>query len=281
MRFTKLQGCGNDYVALDGRGMALGDEGRGQLAKRICDRHYGIGADGLLILKTGQLATFEMEMYNPDGTRGESCGNGLRCVGKFLYDNGWTTQKRFEVETMGSVKRLEMLETGRWISGKGAETVWRVDMGSARPFPDDIPVTVGDGPVMVGDLPVKVHPVSVGNPHAVFFPQEVEPMEWPVAKLGPLIETAKCFPQGANVEFVKVMDRKRIVMRTWERGAGETLSCGTGACAAAAVCMQKDLTDEEITVTLLGGDLLVSKEKPDGHLFLTGPAVTVFEGEIP
>ncbi|MBR6478123.1 MAG: diaminopimelate epimerase [Lachnospiraceae bacterium] len=268
MEFLKMHGCGNDYVAIDGRELTLREEKRGALARRLCDRHYGIGADGLLILKTGERAAFEMEMYNPDGSRGISCGNGLRCVGKYLYDRGITRERSFGIETMESVKTLTLVEEA---SRPGGST-WKVDMGEVTfPYGQDSLEVLGE----------QLFPVNVGNPHAVLFPGEGEPGEWPVGRLGPGIERAREFPDRINIEFVKVLSRSRIVMRVWERGAGETLACGTGACAAAAVCMQKDLTDEEITVTLLGGELIVSKDRDTGHMFLTGPAVTVFEGDFP
>ena len=281
MKFTKMQGCGNDYVVMDARQPELEGRRRGEMARALCDRHYGIGADGLLLLKEGKVAPFEMEMYNPDGSRGESCGNGLRCAGKYLWEKGWTRADRFGIETMGSVKRLERLETCRWMPDVGEESLWRVDVGEAV-FPEKglslIIKTKGLPRGVNGSW--EVHPVSVGNPHAVLFMEKGEPGEWPVDALGPAIENAGQFPGRTNVEFVKVTGRGEIIMRVWERGAGETLSCGTGACAAAAVCMQKHLTDDEITVKLLGGELIVSKEECTGRFLLTGPAVTTFEGEI-
>ena len=221
-------------------------------------------------------ADFEMEMYNPDGSRGESCGNGLRCAGKWLWDQVWTKEECLFVETMGSVKRMErMRERGmtRFAEDNDnimpGESEWRVEIGEAI-LGNAVQVLQGE----------RVCPVSVGNPHAVLFPAQGEPGEWPVTVLGPKIESAKEFPNRTNVEFVKVLSRKEIVMRVWERGVGETLACGTGACAAAAVCMQNDLTDDEITVKLLGGELLVTKDRLKKRFFLTVPAVTVYEGEL-
>ena len=284
MRFTKMQGCGNDYVVMDGRELSLTGPERGKLAKRLCLRRFGIGADGLLILREGKVAAFEMEMYNPDGTRGESCGNGLRCAGEYLWEKGWTREKQIQLETMGEVRTLERVLPSKTVRsvesigsaqksleemGRGEEGTWRVNMGTLQ------------GEVAMHALfGQEIFSASFGNPHAVTFPAEGEPGEWPMTKLGPRIEMAKEFPNRTNVEFVKVVSRNEIVMRVWERGAGETLSCGTGACAAAAVCMQKHLTDDEITVKLLGGELWVEKNRFTGQFFLTGPAVTVYEGEL-
>lgn len=277
MQFTKMHGLGNDYVVLDGRGTSLSQGQRSDLARRLCDRHFGIGADGLLILREGRLAQFEMEMYNPDGSRGESCGNGLRCAGKYLWDKSWTREESFQVETMGAVKTLERLKSARSVYPN--ESFWRVGMGAAM-MGESCRIRLGEGVEMMGTGDVAAFRVSMGNPHAVIFPEAGEPGEWKVGTLGPAVEHAKEFPNRVNAEFVRVLSRREIVMRVWERGAGETLACGTGACAAAAVCMQKDLTDEEITVTLLGGEVLVSKDGHSGEFFLTGPAETVFEGEL-
>ena len=273
------------------------------LARFLCDRHYGIGADGLLLVKKGQVADFEMLMFNPDGSRGEMCGNGIRCVGKYLWDGELTKEKSFTVESMGAVKGLTVVETG-----KDGATILRVDMGK--------PVMCGS--ILLCDLLKdymegprekqlemqkenrEVVCVSMGNPHAVIVKadfgtegnganawkenvwkdNEWKEDKWEVGQLGPCIEKAGYFPQGTNVEFVRVVDKSHIIMRVWERGAGETLSCGTGACAAATVCMQKGLTDDEITVKLLGGEVIVSRERDTGRLYLTGPAATVFTGKI-
>ena len=292
MRFTKMHGCGNDYIVLDGmeaeslRLSTTAAEGvtSEKLISLLCDRHYGIGADGVLLIQRGKAADFEMLMFNPDGSRGEMCGNGIRCVGKYLWDRELTRKKNFTVESMGAVKELSVI--GADMDGA---TILRVDMGR--------PVTCGS--ILLCDL-LKNHVegskddqevvcVSMGNPHAVLVKTASHtecPLmsdlgnEWEVSRLGPCIEKAKYFPRGTNVEFVRVADKRHIVMRVWERGAGETLSCGTGACAAAAVCMQKGLTDDEITVKLLGGEVIVSRERDTGRLYLTGPAVTVFTGEI-
>ncbi len=318
MQFTKMHGCGNDYVVVDGRGGRLNARERGELARRLCARHFGVGADGLLILQVGSRAEFEMEMYNPDGSRGESCGNGLRCAAKYLRDRGWTDERQFTVETMGAVKVLEELEVpamgpggrlaggtamgpggrlaggtamgpgGRLaggtamgrdsrFTGQGDVSFWRVNMGIPVFGSADAKGNQGEWRRRLQGL--EAYCVSMGNPHAVIF-MEGEAGEWPVTTLGPKLERDESFPGRTNVEFVRVLDRKRVEMRVWERGAGETLACGTGACAAAAVCMQKHLTDDEITVTLLGGELMILRKEDTGEIFLTGPAETVFEGEL-
>ena len=330
MQFTKMHGCGNDYVVVDGRGGRLNARERGELARRLCARRFGVGADGLLILQVGSRAEFEMEMYNPDGSRGESCGNGLRCAAKYLRDRGWTDERQFTVETMGAVKVLEEVEVsamgpggrlaggtvmgpggrlaggtamrpggrlaggtamgpgGRLAGGtamrrdsrfmgQGDVSFWRVNMGIPVFGSADAKGNQGGWRKRLQGL--KAYCVSMGNPHAVIF-MEGEAGEWPVTTLGPKLERDESFPGRTNVEFVRVLDRKRVEMRVWERGAGETLACGTGACAAAAVCMQKHLTDDEITVTLLGGELMILRKEDTGEIFLTGPAETVFEGEL-
>lgn len=272
MRFYKMQGCGNDYVVLDGRKGNQGGTYRAELSKKLCDRHFGVGADGVLFVQKGTQAEFEMEMYNPDGSRGEMCGNGMRCVGKYLLERGWTEKRCFTVESMGAVKEVRLLGDAELPAGmSGGGTVFKVDMGEPGPMRSER-ILLHDGREKL------LHCISMGNPHAVLFLEEGE--DWEVESLGPVIERADCFPNRTNVEFVRMVGRNHIALRVWERGAGETLACGTGACAAAAVCLQKGLTDEEITVTLLGGRLLVSCDRALGHIFLTGPAETVFEGHL-
>ena len=277
MRFSKMQACGNDFVIVEERELAEGED-RGELARRLCDRHYGIGGDGLLILRRGTPAKMDMEIYNADGGRAEICGNGVRCTGKYAWDHGWTREKQFQIESDGGLKTAERLTT------EGKAAVIRVDMGIPwfETKTGDENTTVWSLASAGMRLPVKVVNgwrvicVSMGNPHAVALLRQED--EWPVLTAGPLLEKAEEFPGGTNVEFVKVLDRKSISMRVWERGVGETLACGSGACAAAAVCMQKGLTDDEITVTLLGGELKVYRQPSTGRYFLTGQAVTVFEG---
>lgn len=258
MRFVKMQGCGNDYIIVDGSLEKVAPEKRGQLAERLSDRHYGIGSDGLIFIYPGDTADFRMEMYNADGSPGEMCGNGVRCVGRYLTDKGLVNPGRFTVESAGRVVTLEKVKT----SG-----CFRVDMGRPQFVGEELPVE--------GYL---LQRVSMGNPHAVLFVKRVE--QYPVAKVGPFLECASCFPDRTNVEFVEVEDRSHISMRVWERGSGETLACGTGACAAGVVCIQKGLTDGEITVKLLGGKLKLTWDGGEDSVYLTGPAETVYEGTV-
>lgn len=271
MRFTKMQGCGNDYVFVDGEREEIPKELRGDLARRISDRHYGVGSDGLIFILPGRQAPFEMEMYNADGSRAEMCGNGIRCVAKYVYDKGKTRERTFDIESAGQVRRVELLDPEL------------ADLGESAEGERSRPVRVNMGrPVLGAETVVyskQLFRVSMGNPHAVILLKESDP--WCVEKEGPLLESAPCFPDRTNVEFVKVEDRENVRMRVWERGAGETFACGSGACAAAAVCMQKGLTDRKITVKLLGGELRIAWEREDGDMFLTGPAVTVYEGRYP
>lgn len=275
MRFTKMQGCGNDYVFVDGEREKIPRERRGGLARRISDRHCGVGADGLILILPGRRAPFEMEMYNADGSRAEMCGNGIRCVAKYVYDRGMIQEREFGIESGGQVRSVKILKGEEThlsplpekAAQGGRESLVRVNMG--RPV-------LGAETVIYSR---KLFRVSMGNPHAVVLLEDQEP--WTVEKEGPILENAPCFPDRTNVEFVRVQGRGEIRMRVWERGTGETLACGSGACAAAAVCMQKGLTDREITVKLLGGELRIAWEREDGDLFLTGPAVTVFQGEYP
>ncbi len=275
MHFTKMQGCGNDYVFVDGEREKIPRERRGDLARRISDRHYGVGSDGLILILPGRQAPFKMEMYNADGSRAEMCGNGIRCVAKYVYDRGMIQAREFGIESGGQVRSVKILEGEEMplsllpekAAQGGRESLVRVNMG--RPV-------LGAETVIYSR---KLFRVSMGNPHAVVLLEDQEP--WTVEKEGPVLENAPCFPDRTNVEFVRVQNREEIQMRVWERGTGETLACGSGACAAAAVCMQKGLTDREITVKLLGGELRIAWEREDGDLFLTGPAVTVFQGEYP
>lgn len=261
MRFTKMQGCGNDYIFVEEEELAsckIEKEELAGLAGRLSDRHFGIGGDGVILLQKGKLASYEMVMYNADGSRGEICGNGIRQLAKLLWDKGYVTERAFRIESGGRVYSVEILEQrdGLWV---------KVGMGQPK---------FGERILWKNRT---LQQVSMGNPHAVVMLEQGE--SWPTQTEGPQIETAPCFPDRTNVEFVKIRSRTEIEMRVWERGSGETLACGSGACAAAAVCMQKGLTDRQITVKLLGGELMVCWEA-DRELFLTGPAVTVYEGNF-
>ncbi len=278
MRFTKMQGLGNDYVYVNCMEEKIKDPS--ETARFVSDRHFGIGSDGLILICPSEAADFEMVMYNADGSRGEMCGNGIRCVAKYVYDYGLTDKERISVETLGGIKDLELtVEDGK-------VSLVKVDMGVPGLAPEEIPMVPGasgqkwivDEPFLVGDQEYRVTGVSMGNPHAVVYVEDVGKIE--IEKIGPLFENHERFPNRVNTEFVKVLDENTIEMRVWERGSGETLACGTGACAAAAASMLNGLTKEQVTVKLAGGDLLIRWDKESGHVFMTGPAAVVYDGKI-
>ena len=273
LRFTKMHGAGNDFVVLDGlRGALPPIE---PLAARLCDRHLGIGADQLLVVRPGASADFRMEIWNADGSQVEMCANGIRAFYKYLRDHGHTDRDRISVETLSGVVRP------RWA---GADRV-TVDMGRPILAPAKIPTTIaaGEGPVL--DVPLaiegtelRVSSVSMGNPHAVIYVDD--PDATPVERWGRAIEHHPAFPNRVNVEFVRVLGRGRIAQRTWERGAGETLACGSGACAVAVVSMLRGAVDREVSIELRGGVLAIAWPADDAHVEMTGPAAEVFVGVI-
>ncbi|CRZ34880.1 diaminopimelate epimerase [Herbinix hemicellulosilytica] len=276
MKFTKMQGCGNDYVYIDcTKTQVLGDVA--DLAVKISDRHFGVGSDGLILIKPSENADFFMDMYNSDGSRGKMCGNGIRCVGKFVYDKGLTDKTELKIETLSGIKNLKLsVENGK-------VDLVTVDMGSPDLKPENIPVITDKNvminePIIVGDKEYNVTCISMGNPHAVVFVDDTD--NFPIETVGPLFEKHKIFPDRVNTEFVQVIDRNHIKMRVWERGSGETLACGTGACASVVASVINGLTDNEVKVSLLGGDLHIKYDKDKNMVYMTGPAVTVFEGEI-
>ena len=275
MKFTKMHGIGNDYVYMDCTKEVL--ENPEELARLVSDRHKGIGADGLILIKPSELADFEMAMYNADGSYGKMCGNGIRCVAKYVYDNGLTDKKELRILSGGAVKYLKL--TVR--DGK-VEKV-RVNMGEPVLEPEKIPV-IGRGeslvgePIVVDNQVYEMTCVSMGNPHAVVFLDDVEHLK--LEELGPKFESHERFPDRVNTEFVQVLDRKHVKMRVWERGSGETLACGTGACAVLAACVLNDRTDPEAQIELLGGTLSIRWDRKADKLYMTGPAVEVFSGEI-
>ncbi len=285
MKFTKMHGCGNDYIYFDctKNDFPGGAEGEKQAAIKLSDRHFGIGGDGIIIIKKGTKADFEMVMYNADGSRGQMCGNGIRCVGKYVYDAGYTKGREFTAESMGAVKILKVEE------GEPGDKVTKlsVDMGCPILEAEKIPVALKGGkvisyPLTIAGVEYKTTCVSMGNPHAVVFIDK-KPSEFPVCEIGPLFENNKFFPERTNTEFAYVEDRRTIWMRVWERGTGETLACGTGTCATVVAAILNGLVDEgeKITVHLLGGDLeIVWSGNENDSVFMTGPAETVFEGEI-
>lgn len=274
MKFTKMQGLGNDYVYVNCVDKKL--ENASEIAVQVSDRHFGIGSDGLILINSSDVADFEMEMYNADGSRGEMCGNGIRCVGKYVYDYGLTDKTQISIETLAGIKYLELTVE----DGKVRQV--RVNMGSPILKPEGIPIalegeSVINVPITVNGKEYRMTGVGMGNPHTVVFLDDVDGLE--IEAIGPLFENHAYFPNRINTEFVKVIDRKHVQMRVWERGSGETLACGTGACAVAVACILNGLTEDEVTVTLLGGDLQIRWDKKDNIVYMTGPAEVVFDGE--
>lgn len=276
MKFTKMHGIGNDYVYVNCFLETV--EHPSEAAKKISDRHFGIGSDGLILIRPSECADFKMDMYNADGSRGEMCGNGIRCVAKFVYDKGLTDRERISVETPSGIKTLDLTVTD------GTVALVKVNMGAPQFAAEKIPVAadtdeVVGQPFRVGESEYAVTCVSMGNPHCVTFLQEdVRKLE--LEKIGPLFENHERFPKRINTEFVNVLDEETIRMRVWERGSGETLACGTGACAAAVAAMRTGRTKDEVTVKLAGGDLRIRWNRGENAVYMTGGAETVFEGEI-
>ncbi len=275
MKFTKMQGIGNDYVYVN----CLEEEVKNpsEVAKKVSDRHFGIGSDGLILIKPSEKADFEMEMYNADGSQGAMCGNGIRCVAKYVYDYRLTDKTQVSVDTKSGIKYLDL--TVR--DGKAVEI--KVNMGSPVLETEKIPMKYPQSPVISKPLNVEeniyeVTAVSMGNPHAVVFMEDIQNLD--LEKVGPGFEKHMAFPESVNTEFVHVLDRNTVEMRVWERGSGETLACGTGACAVAVACVLNGYTQEQVTVKLLGGDLKIFWDRRDNLVYMTGPAEVVFDGEI-
>jgi len=275
MKFTKMQGIGNDYVYVNCFSERV--EHPSEIARMVSDRHFGIGSDGLILICPSETADFRMDMYNADGSRGEMCGNGIRCVAKYVYDYGLTHEEQITVETLAGIKKLGLtVEDGR-------VSYVRVNMGKPILKPSEIPVDLGgekavDVPITAGQAEYRMTCVSMGNPHAVIFVDDITSLD--LEKIGPDFEHHELFPKRINTEFVSVADRGTIRMRVWERGTGETMACGTGACASAVASILNGFTDRDVNVNLLGGTLGVEWNEEDGCVYMTGPAVTVFDGEI-
>jgi len=275
MRFTKMEGLGNDYVYVNCLEETVDDPS--SLAQIVSDRHFGIGSDGLILIRPSSKADFFMEMFNADGTRSEMCGNGIRCVGKYVYDHGLTDRTELSVNTLAGIKHLSLhVENGT------VEAV-TVDMGApvldAALIPVDAPGSpVVRAPIEVAGTAYEMNCASMGNPHAVVFVDDTA--SFPVEEVGRSFEVHPAFPERVNAEFVQVLGRAEINMRVWERGTGETLACGTGTCASAVACILNGLTDDEVVAHLLGGDLRIWWDRERDRVFMTGPAATVFEGEI-
>ncbi len=287
MKFTKMQGIGNDYVYVNCFEEKV--ENPSELAVKISNRNFGVGSDGLILIKPSEVADFTMEMYNADGSQSEMCGNGIRCVGKYVYDYGLTDKERISVETLAGIKYLDFtIENGK-------VALITVNMGSPELVPEKVPVNVDaikgvsdsekSGLAQVVDKTLEVDGkeynvtcVSMGNPHCITFVDDTA--SFPLEEEGPKFEFHAAFPNRVNVEFIQVLSRNEVNMRVWERGSGETLACGTGACASTVACILNGLTEDEITLHLLGGDLKVRWDRNENVVFMTGPAKVVFDGEI-
>lgn len=276
MKFTKMHGIGNDYVYVNCLKETV--ENPREAARFVSDRHFGIGSDGLILIKPSEAADFLMDMYNADGSSAEMCGNGIRCVAKYVYDYGLTDKTEVDIETRAGIKHIVLTIK----DGKVEKA--RVDMGEPILKPELIPV-VGEGeqlvnePILVDGKEYRMTCVSMGNPHAVVFMEEdVKNLE--IEKIGPKFENHERFPKRTNTEFLKVLDRNTMDMRVWERGSGETWACGTGTCASVVAAVLNGLTERKVLVHLLGGDLEILWDEKDNHVYMTGPATTVFDGEI-
>jgi len=283
MKFTKMQGCGNDYVYVNGFMEEVPD--KPAMARKVSDRHFGIGSDGLIFINPSDKADCEMEMYNSDGSRAEMCGNGIRCVSKFAFDEGIVDKLNISVETLAGIKYIDIIKTSEGVTGA------KVNMGHPILEPAEIPCDVSklaapvesfvlEKPMVVDGITYSVSAVSMGNPHVIVF-MDRDLTDLPIEKLGPKFETHPAFPRKVNTEFAHIIDRHTISMRVWERGAGETWACGTGACALAVAAILNGYVDNEVTIKLLGGDLKISFSGDiKDSVFMEGPAVTVFKGEI-
>ena len=275
IKFTKMQGLGNDYIYVDCISQNIDDPLA--LSAQVSDRHFGIGGDGLICISASDNADFRMDIYNADGSQAEMCGNGIRCVGKYVYDKGLTKKTELVVETLAGLRYLNL-----HIDQNSVVSV-TVDMGKPELDPQKIPVTLQkpicvNEPITVGSSLWNVTCVSMGNPHAVVFVADLEKVDIPA--IGPLFENHSMFPNRINTEFVSIQDRNNISMKVWERGSGETLACGTGACAATVASVLNGLTDRDIQVSLRGGTLKIKWDAENDHVYMTGPAVSVFEGVL-
>jgi diaminopimelate epimerase len=274
IKFSKMQGTGNDFIYINAVKKAISKPE--SLAVKMCDRHYGIGADGLILILKSNKADFKMRIFNSDGSEAEMCGNGIRCFAKYVYDNGLISKKKITVETLAGIQTLDL-----FIKNKKVEKV-TVDMGEPILLRERIPMLGEPGMVIDEILQLddsakfNISSVSMGNPHVVIFVEDIE--NFPVEKYGRMIENHSSFPKRTNAEFVKVVNENEVIQRTWERGAGETLSCGTGASAVTVACILNKKTNRKIKIQIRGGELLTEWNENDNHVYLTGPAVEVFDG---
>lgn len=276
MKFTKMHGLGNDYIYVNCFEEQV--ENPEVAAKIMSDRHFGVGSDGLVLILPSKTADFKMRMFNSDGSESEMCGNAIRCVGKYVYDNKMLERKIISIETLAGIKTLEMTT-----DGSNKIYMVRVDMGEPVLCPKDIPVNSDserfiNQPIMISNKEYMVTCVSMGNPHAVTYVDDVA--SFPLETIGPLIECHPLFPKRINAEFVEVKDKTHLKMRVWERGSGETLACGTGACAVLVASVLNGISERKAEIELLGGVLIIEWNERNNHVYKTGPATTVFTGEI-
>ena len=275
MKFTKMQGIGNDYVYVDCFHETVGNPS--ELAVRLSDRHFGIGSDGIILIKPSETADCQMDMYNADGSRGKMCGNGIRCVGKYVYERGIAKKEVLRVETLSGVKTLHL------DVNDGCVTAVEVNMGKPIRKASEIPVIfskkqVLSEPLVVGGREYRITCVSMGNPHCVVFVEDVDSIH--LEEIGPLFENHPMFPDRINTEFIQILGKDELKMRVWERGSGETLACGTGACAAACAAVWNQFSGRCIKIHLKGGDLFIRWDGKTDEIFMKGPAEFVFDGEV-
>lgn len=275
MKFTKMHGCGNDYVYVNCFEETV--ENPGLVSKKISDRHFGIGSDGLILICPSNIADFRMEMYNSDGSEGAMCGNGVRCIAKYVYDYGLTDKTYVSLETKAGIKYLDMTVKD------GKVAMVKVDMGAPITKPDQIPAIsdkeiIVDEPITVDGQEYRITCVSMGNPHGVVFVDDTDSID--IEKIGPKFEHHEMFPDRTNTEFIQIIDRNNIKMRVWERGAGETLACGTGTCASVYACILNGLTEKSVDVHLLGGCIHIDYDEEKNTIYMTGSAEVAFDGEI-
>ena len=277
MKFTKMQGCGNDYVYVNGFVEKIDTEAKPDIVRRLSDRHFGIGGDGVIFINPSEIADFEMEMFNADGSRSQMCGNGIRCVAKYVYDYGLTDKTSLTIESFGAIKYIDLtVENGK-------VSLVKVNMGAPILTAKDVPVLSENEQVIDEEIEVegknyRMTCVSMGNPHAVVYMDDVKNLD--IDKVGPYFENHKRFPERVNTEFVKVIDRNTVEMRVWERGSQETAACGTGSCASVVAAVLNGYCNkgEDVTVLLRGGKLVINYT--DERVYMTGEAVKVYDGVI-
>lgn len=275
MKFTKMHGISNDYIYINGATEKIYNPS--DVAIKLSDRHTGIGSDGIVMILPSKTCDFRMRMFNSDGSEAEMCGNASRCVGKYVYDKGLTKKTKVSLETLAGKKILNL----HVVDGK-VDTV-TVDMGEPIlrgvdiPTIFDLPMVVSQ-PIVVSGKKILTTCVSMGNPHSVVYVDDVDSLD--LEKIGPSYECHPAFPHKTNTEFVEILSRNEVKMRVWERGAGETMACGTGACAVAVACVLNGFTDRDVRVKLRGGDLQIKWDDDDNHVYMTGPATTVYEGDV-